>query len=94
MLMVAKYSDIPRDERKRLAVVAYRQSRVRTLLFAAIFIPMLFSKTIADYVVPQSSSLLAHFGVTLGISLIFTAVIWESVGRGLLKAEIVKLKNA
>ena len=89
------YRDIPKDERKRLATEVYRLTpRLRTIRFAAIFLPILFSGLLTDSVVPKGGPLLPRLGIRVLFSVILCAAIWETLGRPRLKSEVEKLKNA
>jgi hypothetical protein len=92
--MTTSYADISVQERKRLAVVAYRCPGIRNSVFAAVLLPILFSGPIADGLAPHGISFIAHFGIRLAVGLVFSAVLWESFGRRRLKCEIVRLKNS
>ena len=90
-----KYRDIPREERKRLAAEVYRRTpRLRTIRFAAVFLPILLSGLLANYFFPKSGQFLSRLSVVVVIALILCAIIWESIGHPRLKAEVEKLKNA
>jgi hypothetical protein len=94
MTTYVRFRDIEKGERKRLSAEASRQPHLRAALFAAIFVPLLLSGPLADYVAPMGSLSLAHFGARLVAALILAAIIWEIFGRRRLKADVEKLKNA
>jgi hypothetical protein len=88
------YRDIPKEERKRLASEAYRRTpRLRTVRFAAVFLPILFSGLLADYIVPRNGPFLYRLAVVVVFALILSASIWETLGRPRLKVEVEKLEN-
>ena len=89
------YRDIPKEERKRLATEAYRRTpRLRAVRFAAVFLPILLSGPLSDYVVPKNGPFLPHLSVAVVFALILSASIWETLGRPRLRTEVEKLKNA
>lgn len=89
------YRDIPKEERNLLAAEAYRRTpRLRVVRFAAAFLPILFSRLLADYVVPRNGPYISRLAVVVAFALILSASIWETLGRPRLRAEVEQLKNA
>ncbi|WP_157693928.1 hypothetical protein [Opitutus sp. GAS368] len=89
------YRDIPKEERKRLESEAiHRTPRLRTVRFAAVFLPVLFSGLLANYIVPSNGPFLSRLAVVVVFALILGVSIWETLGRPRLKIEVEKLKNA
>ena len=89
------YRDIPKEERKRLTTEVYRLTpRLLTVRFAAVFLPILFSGLLADYIAARNGPFLSRLAIVIASTLILSALIWETLGRSRFKAEVEKLKNA
>ena len=88
------YRDIDKGERKRLAMEASKQPRLRVILFVSILIPLLLSGVLADSIVSKNGPFWEHLVVRLVSALILAGIIWEIFGRRRLRADIEKLKNA
>lgn len=89
------YRDIPKEERRQLATEVFRLTPwLRTVRFAAVFLPISFSGLLADQIVPRNGPYLSRLAVVVVFALILGASIWETLGRPRLKAEVEKLKNA
>jgi hypothetical protein len=90
-----RYAEIPKEERKQLEAEAYRQSpKLRTVRFAALLLPVALSIAPTDHFTPPDSSLFVHLVIRVACALVLSAMIWETIGRPKLKAEVEKLKNA
>ena len=95
MNMHISYTDIPKDERRKLGVEAFRQApHLRVVLFAAVFISILFSSFVADYGLSKSVPFLDRLGFVVICAPIMSVIIWTILGRRRLKAEVERLKNA
>jgi hypothetical protein len=88
------YSEIPIAERKRLSAIAFRHPLVCSAFFAGIFIPTLLSNALGKYFEPAGASFLVRAAVRFAIVFIGMALVWALFARRLLRAEIVRLKNA
>lgn len=89
-----EYRDIPKAERKSLAVEAIRQSKaLRMIQYASIMIPIMLGGAVAkEFVLPHH--FFERLGITVGAALLVSLLIWESLGRPKLRAEIERLKNS
>jgi hypothetical protein len=86
------YSEIPTAERKRLSAIAFRQPLIWSAVFAGIVIPALLSNFFGKYFEPAGASFWVRAGVRFAM-VMGTASVWALFTRGLLRAEIVRLKN-
>lgn len=88
------YREIPKTERKALAVEAYRLSPyLRTVRFIAFLIPMVLAAVLSRGVSP-GNDLSGSLVVTVLPALVLSAIIWEIFGRPRLRTEIERIKNA
>ena len=88
------YREILKEERKALAVEAYRVSpNLRMIRFMAWFIPFVFAAALSREF-PPGKDLVVSFGVTVPSALILSVLIWEVFGRPRLRAEVERIKNA
>ncbi len=87
--------DIPMEGRKRLAAEAYRQSpQLRKMRLLACVLPVMFSSVPTDYFAPYGIPMLVHLGIRIACALALGAIIWETIGRRKLNAEVERLQNA
>jgi len=88
------YRDIPKVEKKRLEEVTYRRSsKLRTVRFAAFFIPFLIYVSFSREVVSADEPF-RRLLICLPFVAALSWVIWRLFGRTALRVEVERLKNA
>jgi hypothetical protein len=89
------YTEISTEDRERLTAEAYRlKPRLRVARFAAVFVPIVFSRAIADRIFSMNGSFIKNLGLTIAVGVVLCFVIWEIFGRRQLKAKVEELVNA
>ena len=94
--MTAKidYGDIPKEERKRLAAVIRGRPTYRAMVVAGVVLAIVFSRDIADRIVPTKESFWLHFTVDILVAGCLAGLVTLLLIRPFLKREIEKAKNA